>query len=339
MTPKADQNYINHIVFALDASSSMLYSAAELIRVADSHIAHLAQRSKELGQETRVTIYVFANEAKCVIYDMDVLRLPSVAKYYRANGMTALIDATMLSIEDLAMTPEKYGDHAFLIFVLTDGQENRSRHSPSDLVRTINGLPDHWTLAALVPDQRGKFEAKKFGFSPDNIAIWDATTAHGINEGGGVIREATERFMQGREKGIRGTRHVFSTGADAVNADTIQAAALTPLPRSKYRLVPVTEDTAIRPFVENECQMPYRLGMAYYELSKREIIQPQKELAVLEIATDRVYVGDGVRDLIGLSRDRVTVRPDFNPKYKIHVQSTSVNRKLKEHTKVLLLEA
>ncbi len=348
------QNYINHIALVLDGSSSMSRHSHELIKVADEQIAYLAQRSKDLDQETRVSVYVFADEAKCVIYDKDVLRLPSIKEHYRAQGMTALVDATNLSLDDLAMTPEKYGDHAFLVYVLTDGQENASvgrqegrplgsRYSratsaglTSALARRLESLPDHWTVAVLVPDQRGKFEAKNFGFPADNIAIWDANSAQGVNEAVSVIRQATDRFMDGREKGIRGSRSVFSTGADAVNARTIQQAALTPLAHSAYKLVPVPKDDVIRPFVE-ACGYTYRVGNAFYQLTKRETIQARKEIVIVDRKTDRVYRGGQVRDMLGLPAMETRVSPEFNPQYDIYVQSGSVNRRLMAGTKLLIL--
>lgn len=352
MSEKAKQNYINHIALVLDGSSSMSRISHELIKVADEQIAYLAQRSKDLGQETRVSVYVFADTVKCLIYDKDVLRLPSIKEHYQARGMTALVDATNLSLDDLAMTPEKYGDHAFLVYVLTDGQENASvgdkaerwydafsrRQALSEnLARRLNALPAHWTVAVLVPDQRGKFEAKNFGFPADNIAIWDANSAQGVNEAGSVIRQATDRFMEGREKGIRGSRSVFSTGADAVNAQTIQQAALTPLAHSAYKLVPVPKDDVIRPFVE-ACGYTYRVGKAFYQLTKRETIQTRKELIIVHRKTDAVYVGPQVRDMLGLPAMETRVSPEFNPDYDIYVQSTSVNRKLLAGTKLLILE-
>src|SRR3712207_9155517 len=66
-------------------------------------------------------------------------------------------------------------------------------------------------------------------------SIWDATSTQGLEEAGQVIRQATENFMVGRTRGIRGSRAVFSTGADAVNENTIKAAGLTPVDPSQYQ--------------------------------------------------------------------------------------------------------
>lgn len=333
----SNENYINHIAFVLDASSSMSPHAAALIKVADAQIAHLAQRSKELDQETRVTVYAFADRAVCLVYDKDVLRLPSIATLYKPYGNTALIDATILSQDDLALTPEKYGDHSFLTFVLTDGEENRSSQRPSQLKTKLDNLPGHWTVAVLVPDARGVHEAKKFGFPADNIAVWDTTTQHGLEEAIEKISTATDNYMILRSQGgFRGTRNLFSTGADAVNKATVTSAKLTPLKAGTYFLVPVPKDSVIKEFVE-ETGNQYKIGRSFYQLMKTETIQGNKELAVVEKKTAKVFTGDQVRGLIGLSDLTVRVKPNHNPDYDIYVQSTSVNRKLIAGTKVLIL--
>jgi len=309
----------------------------ELIRVADGQVKYLARRSQELDQETRVSIYSFNNDVECLIYDKDVLRLPSIASLYNVSGATALLDATAKSLDDLDKTATLYGDHAFLAFVLTDGQENRSRYtSPAALKSKLNNLPINWTVACLVPDQRSVFEAKGFGFPADNIAVWDKDSDAGVAEVGETIRRATDNFMEARTKGIRGTRSLFSTGLDAVNAQTVHDN-LVPLDHRAYDLIPVHYDSAIKEYIQSR-GLHYSIGKGFYQLTKREEIQPQKQIAIREKRTGSVYWGDAARDLLGLPRDvSVKVKPDINPEYDVFVQSTSVNRKLIEDTDVLVL--
>ncbi|WP_328485210.1 vWA domain-containing protein [Streptomyces zaomyceticus] len=342
-----NQNYINHVALVLDGSSSMSHLSRKVVEVADQQIEYLARRSRELDQETRVTVYVFADKVECVIYDKDVLRMPSLKQLYRVGGMTALLAAALKSQRELAQTAQLYGDHSFLTFVLTDGQENASHRCPDaptrnrrELVEAVAEMiatqEDNWTLAVLVPDQTGKREAMQGGFPKDNIAIWDATSAQGLEEAGQVIQEATEKFMVGRTKGIRGSRAVFSTGAEAVNKATVEAAGLTPVEASKYQLIPVARDAAIREWVI-ESGHTYRTGGAFYQLSKPEKIQARKQIAVLEKKTDQVYTGPQARTLLGLPDAEARVRPDQNDDFTIFVQSTSVNRKLVPNTRLLLM--
>lgn len=349
----APANIINHIVLVLDASSSMIGTpATQLVKVADNQIAYLAQRSRELDQETRVTVYQFgsdsdsgnyrtvgwnsrrpASKIECLVYDKDVLRVPSIAQVYKAWGNTPLIDATVLALDDLALTPEKYGEHSFLVYVLTDGKENDSQNSSSALAMKIGALPDHWTLAAFVPDQIGVHEAKRQGFPAQNIAVWDTTTVAGVEEVGGTIREATENFMQARKQGVRGTKNLFTLATPKLSE---VKRKLTPLHPGQYRLFNVG-DEAIRidELVERETHRAYLRGEGYYQLVKREKVQPQKKIAIM--GSKGLFIGDEARDLLGLPDHEETVGPTWSSEYDIYVQSTSNNRKMIPGQKLLVL--
>lgn len=338
------QNFINHIALVLDASYSMEGHTRTVVKVVDEQVKYLAQRSEELGQETRITLYDFADDVRCLVYDKDVLRLPSIASLYRPRGNTALIDATVQSQDDLAQTAQLYGDHAFLTFVFTDGQENRSRRfGPSDLAKRIEKMPDNWTVAVMVPDARGVSDAKRCGFFAGNIAEWDTRSARGLEDAGTQIRTATDAFMVGRQSGVRGTRSVFSTAPDALNREAMRAASLKALPAGAFHLIPVPPvgpgtpiPETIREFVEH-CGITYKLGSGFYQLTKREEIQHQKAVAIREKKSGRVYTGADARSILGLPDMTVKVSPSANPDYDVFVQSTSVNRKLVPGTKLLLV--
>lgn len=329
-------NYINHIALVIDASGSMWSVHSEVVKVADAQIAYLAQRSKELDQETRVSVYLFNSSVRCVIFDKDVLRLPSIRDLYDTRGNTALIDATLKSQDDLSKTAQLYGDHAFLTFVLTDGEENASKQSPGVLRPFLTNLPENWTVACLVPNQRSKFLAKSYGFPSDNIAIWDSTTVKGVTEVGETIRHATDSYFDLRESGVRSTNTLFSTNTQTLNKSTVKSAKLKPLPNSAYQLVPVDSDMGIRDWVQSK-GMTFVKGACFYQLTKRESIQSYKEIAVFEKSTGKVYAGAQARTMLGLDNVDRRVSPDFNPLFDVFVQSTSVNRKLVTGTKLLVL--
>lgn len=343
---KQRQNIINHVALVLDASGSMSYHANSVVRVADDLVKHLATRSKEMDQETRVTVYTFSNDVECVIYDKDALRLPSIQGHYRISGMTALRDATMTAIEDLAHTWEGYGDHSFLIYVLTDGHENQSRrYSREQLQTRLVELPDHWTIGALVPDAGSVHEAKRQGFAAGNVTVWNTTSATGVEEVGEVIRAATNSYMTSRASGVRGTKSLFTVDANALNAQAVKAAHLTPLDPKSYVLIPVTADMAIKEFVE-QATVNYQVGKAFYQLNSGRkpkgragvIVQGNKQVIVVEKATNKAYGGDEARKLIGLPDHQVTVDPmKLNADFDVFIQSTSLNRKLFAGTKLLMM--
>jgi len=343
---KQRQNIINHVALVLDASGSMSRHQGSVVKVTDELVAHLAKRSKEMDQETRVTVYIFDDTVQCVIYDKDALRLPSIKSHYRIGGMTALRDATMTAIEDLAHTWEGYGDHSFLLYVITDGHENQSRRwSQEQLQERLRELPDHWTLGALVPDAGSVHEAKRQGFAAGNVAVWNTTSDTGVEEVGRVIQAATNTYMASRASGVRGTKSLFTIDANALTAEAVKAANLTPMDPSEYVLIPVPADQRIDEFVR-QCAPSYNLGKAFYQLNSGRkpkgragvIVQGNKQVIVVEKATNRAYSGAAARQLIGLPEYEVTVDPmKLNADYDVYVQSTSINRKLFAGTKLLML--
>lgn len=358
------QSKINHVALVIDASISMGKHAKAVIAVADGLIKHLATKSQELDQETRVTVYTFGDDWRVLIFDKDVMRLPSIKNLYKIEGNTALIAATMKSQDDLAKTAQMYGDHAFLTYVITDGEENVSRWSTvfggtgqrvlwtttaskytdheikQMLSDRLRGLEENWTVACLVPNQMGVRYAESYSFPRDNIQIWDTTTKDGILEVGKAITEATDTYMTNRSLGIRGSKTIFAGGAAVVNNANINARqGFKQLPKDRYELHTVIDnyDLTIRPYVAYVTGRPYVTGTAYYQLTKPEKIQPQKEILVRNRRSGRVYKGQDARALLNLPNEEVRVKPEDNAEFQIFVQSTSVNRKLVPGTKLLVM--
>lgn len=327
-TSKSSQNIINHIALVLDASVSMVRHQHTVPKVADTLIKELAEHSKLVDQETRVSVYTFSDYQyiDCLIYDKDVLRLPSIAGLYKIIGNTALCSATLRAIDDLAMTPEKYGDHSYLIDIITDGQENVSLAADLNKLPTVlRNLKENWTLAAFVPDAQGVHYAKKFGFPAGNITTWDTTSGSGFTEVGEVIRQSTYTYMDNRAHGVRGSRNLFNM--TPANPKDIKKS-LTPMTPGSYVIEPVKLDMRIDDFTKGVVGS-YTPGRTYYEMTKRENIQGYKGIAILVEADKKLYVGDAARDLVGIPKGTdVRVGPGDHPGYKVFVQSTSMNRKL-----------
>lgn len=336
MNKTITNNYINHIVFVIDRSGSMQGLRNNVVDVFDEQVKYLAKRSQELDQETRVSTYLFSEKTECLTYDKDCLRLPSLESYYEPNGGTALIDATLLSIEDLEKTATLYGDHAFLIYVLTDGEENRSFKTASTLSKKLNSLPDNWTLGVLVPNKNGVTEAKRFGFPEQNIQIWETTEA-GLNKASEVIKKATNNFFVNRSNGIKGTKSLFNIDLSNISS-TIVKNNLDQLKANQYELLPVQKEKDIKSFVESWLKNPYVKGSSYYQLTKPETIQNYKQICIQEKATGKVYSGQSARDLLGLPNHEIKVSPANFGKYDIFIQSTSSNRKLVPGTKLIVLK-
>jgi hypothetical protein len=353
------QNIINHFTWILDASTSMKGHIPAVIKLADSQISGLAERSKFHQQETRITIYSFSDpiyhdrlKAKCLVWDMDVLRAPSIAGLYKVDGNTALCSAVTEVIFDLKDIPEKHGDHSHLIHLVTDGMENCS---PAETIKNlpdiIGRLPGNWTLAAFVPGHMSKHYLTQYGFPAGNIEVWDPNSKEGLEEVSVAAAAASNTYMTSRSSGVRSTTSLYSMKAPSVNAIK---GVLTPKTPGSYYFENVNpEDLAviergrIDQFMKNKLGHAYIPERTYYEMTKRERIQYYKQLAIAVYDKDRntedIYVGTGIRKLLDLPEEsekkEVRVSPGkWNEKgYKVFVQTTSDNRRLVPGTRVLVM--
>lgn len=347
-------NIITHVTLVVDESGSMQRLSAATIKVVDQLIANMATQVKQINEtatvktETRVTVYLFSNAARCVVFDMSVADLPSIAEYYESDGGTALCDATLLAIDDLGKTFDKYGQHSYLMYVITDGEELHSTpEGRRNLPGVIGKLPDTWTLACMVPNPAGVHMAKQLGFPAGNVAMWDATSERGVEEMVDRVTVATNAYVSTRSQSggtFRGTKTLFQVDAGKMTFDEALKAGAKQLGQNEYVVIPVISRTSIKDMVE-QCTTNYKIGQAYYQLNDSDtpkgkkgiIVQGNKDILVMDNASKRVAGGPAVRQLAGLPAHDITVDPKNMDKNNIvFVQSTSLNRILYPGTKLLL---
>jgi len=81
----------------------------------------------------------------------------------------------------------------------------------------------------------------------------------------------------------------------------------------------------------------YELGTVYYQLTKKEKLQPQKGIVIWDKTSGEYYSGAEARNLLNLSfNTEVKIAPASFPQFEVFVQSSSVNRKLVGGTKVVV---
>jgi uncharacterized protein YegL len=325
----------NHVAFVLDVSGSMTYISDSVRSVFQKQIEFLRKTSQLFEQETRVSIYTFNNSVNCLISDTDVMR-PLEIDRLSCFGSTALLDATKLSLEDLKLLPQKYGDHSFIIYVLTDGEENSSNTDVRSFKSFISNLPDNFTVCALAPNNNSMRLLEGYGIPKGNIEKWDATSK-GVEEVGEKLEKTLTNYYTARSTGTRSFSTVFSD-LNKVSVDQVKTVAKEV---NNFQVV-INEDVKaieIRPLVEDKLKTKYVMGKAYYELVKRETVQDGKAIAVQDKKTGKVYEGFEARKLLNLpDYGEVKIDPILSPKWNVYIQSTSVNRKVIPKQRVLVLK-
>ncbi len=269
--------------------------------VIDESLSMLPWKGKVKELISRVSadkIVVFSDQAK-EIHD---------AKSYNPHGNTALWDGLRLGF---AGKPQ-------LLICLTDGENNRSYYWKE--IDVINAIPSVPTVVFLVPPGKKANLIARFGIPADNIFEW--SNAFPLEE----IVAGLERY----EKSGRARTETFFT--DVSGDPTRDLEDLT----KQFRVLSVDSDTRIDAFVETRTKKAYIPGSAYYQLMKREKIQGNKAVLVMDRKTRRIYGGAEARSLIGLGSIDRMVKPGDHGGFDIFVQSRSINRRLFPGTRVLL---
>lgn len=324
------QKLINHIIFLIDASGSM---GGRLKLVKDVFDATLQsfKTNQTPDQEMYISLYDFDNRVNQLIFNKNINDLNYNVKF-EARGMTALRDAISVSIKDHKAINTKGADHSFLIYVITDGADNASRTSTSALKKELENLDDSWTVAALVPTITDSHAAKVSGIPGGNIQIWDANSAKGFEEVGRSIATSMTTYTTNRSAGIRSSSNIFSVNADNIKRTVVREN----LTEVKGRLYHAQNDYVIKDMVEKFAKKEYVKGSTYYELSKLELVQSYKEIVIVSKKDDKKFGGQDARDLLGLPTADTKVKPGDFGDWRIFIQSTSVNRKIKAGTSIFV---
>ena len=126
------------------------------------------------------------------------------------------------------------------------------------------------------------------------------------------------------------SRVATHSGGSASAAPTLDGESdLHPCPPTKFQVFNVESDIGIKEFCE-VMSIRFAKGRGFYEFIKPEIVQPQKEIVLMNRETGDLYEGDVARKIAGIGKndERAKIKPGDLPKYRIFIQSTSVNRKL-----------
>lgn len=96
------------------------------------------------------------------------------------------------------------------------------------------------------------------------------------------------------------------------------------------KLFNVEERISVKKFIEGQ-ELVFEKGKAYYQLSKKEIIQDYKTVVVRRKSDGQLLAGDDVREVLNIPKNtkkKVTVAADDIPDFDVFIQSTSYNRVL-----------
>lgn len=336
----------NHVGLVIDNSASMQSVAGPARRAINAIIDELRTSAEKTGQDTRVTLMLFGDSVgRPQFYNADASMLKQFEHYHPDASGTALWDAVGSATQWLQRGAIPGDDNAFLLIVVTDGQDNCSIQYPSrnpvhlqHLIKQLNST-DRWTFTFQVPPGGTRAITERLGVPEGNVREWEQS-ARGTEEVATYARSGLVSYFATRSAG--GTKmDNFYRKTDLTGVSHRDLARNLDDLSGRFKIIKVAEKddgAAIRPFVELKAKMlSYVTGCAFYQLTKTEDVQPQKAVLIMPKGTDKIYGGQQARDMIGIGQgSTVKVTPGDHAGFDVFVQSTSINRKLVGGTRVLV---
>jgi len=208
----AESTLRNHIAVVLDESGSMMAIRHEIMEAFNEQVAVI--RESATDQPTTISLVKFSTSVPDPVYwaePVDVMR-PLTAEDYAPHGLTAMLDAVGLTVDRLRALPDAEDeDTSFLVFVLSDGQENNSRrYSYGDIAERIQSLEKtgRWTFAYMGANQDLAHVSQDLGIPAANVMEF-TSTSEGVKEGGYQAAESARSWVGKRRAGQKADRSFF----------------------------------------------------------------------------------------------------------------------------------
>ncbi len=329
---------VNNIAFVIDRSGSMSSIRKDVVRVFNEQLKTIKKDATKGDQETFVSLYTFNSQVDKPLYFRRQANVVKPLKTLKTQGGTALLDAVGTAMNDLGKVKGAKDDHvSFLVLVLTDGEEFASKKYKKKLPSMIKAAQktNRWSIAFLTP-KSGMKSLKKFGIPSGNIQDWDASSK-GASAAGKKMTEGLTGFFEARRSGKKATSGFFSADLSAVSVKDVSGKLKNA--SKDFSVWDVTKDgTIIRAFVDDKLKGKgtYKAGNGYYELTKSELVQAKKEIAIRDNKTGAIYAGPGARSMLGFPEGAAfKVKPGAMGNFSVFIMSTSVNRVLAKGTTLL----
>lgn len=316
----------NYFSLIIDQSGSMSHLSKEVIQMVNDTINDLKSNSLKYNQETYLTLVVFANTARIIYSNIEISKVQKFSQYY-PNGLTALFDGVLFAINEM----KDNNLDSYCLITYTDGAENSSNITTLKNIGKIlidKQKTDRWSFIFNLPPNSLKDFCAKWNIPNDNVREW-TNDKFGIENTYRAVSQGINNYYQARSVGKKSVSNFF---ADLSKIDSKDLGKLQDVSR-QYKVYQVDKECAVKDFVEEKTKKPYVLGCAYYQLYKKELVQGNKDILIMEKGKKKIYSG---RSLLNIPKDDVKLDPYDLSKYLIFVQSTSVNRKLARGTKVII---
>jgi len=212
-----------HVALILDQSSSMLTRRAESAQNYNEYVQQMKEDSKD--QDISVSLVTFNGQVFEHLWDVDAEKLAeATADDYICNGSTALRDAVGYTITKLLKSEDVNDENtAFLLYIISDGEENSSKHwkrpqlvydnknhrweqnEEDELRKLIESIQEtkRWTITYLgCTETQVQQAVQEYGLRAANTATFQNDTAGAAGIALKKARGSMKRYFANRDQGI-----------------------------------------------------------------------------------------------------------------------------------------
>lgn len=319
------------IVILLDKSGSMQGIKSDAIKSLNTQIQSFRTEADRTGIQTFVTLMSFNETVGVEMTRMSVNQYQELDdSSFMTDGNTALRDAIGGGLDTLQSS---FSTRKLLV-VITDGEENASKHATIyGLTQRLKSLPENVTVVAHGPANSRTY-LEGIGIPSGNINIWEATRA-GVERMTVTSVASNTSLYSAYSAGATQSCNYFTPDLNNLPQAVVQTN-LEDKTRDFQSWI-VTAKTPIAKFITGYTGKPYRVGSAYYQLTKKETVQGFKDILIRHKTQGSIWGGDGVRGMLRIPAGAtIELNPASSPEYEIFVKSTSHNRNLLPNTSLLV---
>lgn len=329
---------LTHLYLVIDESGSMYHLADQARQVAQGWVNAM------VDVNTVVNVTYFAWRTRPVVVGYRPMSVAPgnagvVLPALRPDGSTALRDAFLEAVQSAQLQLNQDPSASALVLVVTDGFENASRTLPEALKTAINHLRlgGRADMALMVPPGQREEARRAVGLHTEDVREWE-TTSEGLRRADEMVTRSLGEYKAQRAAGVRSVGRFFVDPVQAAAAVQRAPAVSSRVDARRVAVFPVPARAVIEEFATSRTGA-YVLGQWYYQLMKKETIQPHKGILVRG-GDGGFYDGPEARRLLGLplhGEVKVDASALATSGVSIFVQSTSTNRILPAGTQVVRL--
>jgi len=198
-----EKDKVTHVGIVLDRSSSMDTCRQETIDGLNNQLSKL----READHDVRVTFVDFNEDVNVRFVNKSIKDITNLTKSeYVPHGSTAMYDGVGAALDALNEIPV-LGNYAYLLLIISDGQENSSRKvNASQLAERLKSLQatERWTITYLGSNQDLTKVAKELNIPMGNMRLYTSSQL-GTVKGLAASANSVGDYMGMRSRGLCST--------------------------------------------------------------------------------------------------------------------------------------